>query len=242
MILVIPRAQIEAPTAVEIPLIVQIDGLGLEVGSVAEAEDRIPLNDVTRLDVRMERPALGDRCLHTERVHAEVRARLIVVRDPLLGPILIADVQVVRAGAFGSHVVRELRIPVFVVALFRTARAAEDRPAEERALVEVIGPGAVREIMGIAAFPHERKVLLRPVHFGEEIIREDAAVVRRFEVVRLGARGIDIPGLVAFQEAQVSERPFDVEVRHDDAVLRRDLAGQLRLVARFLIALGERNR
>ena len=78
--------------AVQIPLVIHIERLRLEIRTGTQLEDRIPHDDVAvRRDDWMEHIAgIHQRCLDAERVDAEVRSRLVVVRDALLGPILIA--------------------------------------------------------------------------------------------------------------------------------------------------------
>src|SRR5205085_2824986 len=110
-------------------------------------------------------------------VVAEVGRGLVVVRQPLFGPVIVADDHVMCAERLCAEEVTALHFPLLVIAKLRTAAAAEERSVASAAIECVTNrrtfgkAGRVRwEGRCLTAEPDECKVLLRPVAFNEEIV------------------------------------------------------------------------
>ena len=142
---------------------------------------------------------------------------------------LAADEEVVRSEVLRAEEIRSLERVVLVVACFRSAGAAEVRLVGDRG--ETRGHEthrcSGREVLVETAGVHECEGLLRPAGFQEEVVAEDAVVLRRGEVVgkltgRVDGRDVEAADLAV---VELLDRSF--EVRTDQRVIRSQSASEL---------------
>ena len=244
VVLVITDADVEAPTVVEVPAIVDVGRLRLEIAlSLLEREDRGPEEErsARRLGrgARRRRAAVDRRVedavrvLHAVDEEAEVRARLVVVGVPVLLEVLDAGDDVLVAPALRADEVVRLQAPATVVAGFLVAHAAERRRVVARVAIRTVADDRAAGEVGVrrSAAPADAVEQLRPRTFEKEVVRDDAVVVDRLEVDRIGAAA-ELGQIVrgGGEERVVRDRVV-LQVRERDVVIREGLAGQLPFIA-----------
>ena len=181
-VLVVADADVEAPVLVEAPRIVDEAGVGTEAVALGPDEDRRPADEGPVVEHREQRRPLDD---HRRRVHAVVRARLVVVGEALVVEQVEAEHDVVRAQASGRREVGGLGGDVLVVAPLVVAHAAERR--------RVVAGGVPRLVEHQRALDQVRELRARmlereappgvlPLH--EELGADDPGVVGRQQVLR----------------------------------------------------------
>src|SRR6266498_1992691 len=164
---------------------------------------------------------------------AEVGAGLIVVLFAKLMEFVVTGGEVVAAGGLRGEEVRALHHHVFVVTLFRLAYAAECRRPSPKAGAEVAEQRSLDFIAEERTAADDREILLAPLRFEQEIVRDHAVVVQRVEADRIADRTqtCQVGDVAELCPALIISH---FEVRADERMPRGYVACQLRLVSAFV--------
>src|SRR5712691_2959693 len=141
VVLVVANTEIEAPVLVQIPTIVHERGLAAEIALILlQNEDRRPSQERGG-----RRPSGRDRridhvvdALDAVDEEPEVRARLVVVGEAMLGELLDSADDVLVAEALAAQEVVRLDVPAVVRTRLLVANAAEGGRVEARVAVTAI--------------------------------------------------------------------------------------------------------
>src|SRR5207245_765594 len=118
----------------------------------------------------------------------EIRTRLVIVLFAKLMEVVDAGSQIVTAGRLGGEEVGRLEQRVLVIALLRRADAAERRRPSAEAGADVAEQRALDLVAERRAAADDREILLAPLRFQQEVVREHSVVVQRVEADRITDR------------------------------------------------------